>query len=35
MIGFGVAGYPLAIRGLYYAVRYDEALPTSAIEKGS
>ena len=35
VVGFGVAGYPLAIRGLYDVVRSAEAIPTSASEGGS
>jgi 3-dehydroquinate dehydratase-2 len=35
IVGFGVAGYPLAIRGLRDAVRSAEAVPTSASEGGS
>ena len=33
VVGFGVAGYPLAIRGLSDAVRSAAAIPTSATER--
>jgi 3-dehydroquinate dehydratase II len=35
VIGCGVAGYPLAIRGLYDTARPAEAAPTSASERDS
>ena len=35
VVGFGVAGYPLAIRGLHDTVRSVEGVPTSATEGGS
>jgi hypothetical protein len=35
VVGFGVAGYPLAIRGLHDVMQPAEAVPTSASEEAS